>query len=124
MVSARITHREGVFQTIDHKIIDEYDELAISAGVYNRQKTDFVAVGQIRDALDYMVSYAPGWSSVEKNLLRAVWKAYHLNGMRASCVHQEVMSDSPCPEGYKQGSVWLVSLLPAWVPETVASLFI
>jgi hypothetical protein len=118
VISARITHREGWFQTVDHAFMTGHDELTISGGIWNRQKTDFITCGQIIDELDNIVSYAPEWSRERVDVLRDMWQNYHLNGMNAGCIHQDGPGD-PCPRGYKYGSSWLVQPLNPAIKDIV-----
>lgn len=44
-----------------------------------------------------------------------LWRDWHLNTMRAGCVHQGPGAHlgDVCPEGYRYGSAWLAEELPA-----------
>lgn len=124
-VDARIVHREGTFQTTDHRIVDGTDMIAISAGVWNRSKTDYIICGQCRDALDNMVSYAPGWDVRKVQRLAQIWDEWHLNDMQAGCIHQDddhrVCTEVDPP--YTWGSAWLVREVPAEIIAELEAMF-
>ena len=107
VVSARIDTHERSSMTIDHEPITGYSELAITAGVWNMNHSDFIICGQCQEALDNMVTYEAGWDHAKAMRLKAIWERWHLNGLRAGCAH-----GLDCPEGYKYGSAWLVEPLP------------
>jgi hypothetical protein len=110
--------------TIAHGEVTQAQELTISAGVWNTPKTDFVTCGQITDALDHMVSYAPGWNAVKVKRLAEIWNHWHLNAMHAGCINQAGDNHEPCPEtGYKWGSEWLVEPLPADIADELREMF-
>jgi rubredoxin len=44
--------------------------------------------GQIIDELDKIDSYNTGWSRYLVAVFKSIWKSWHLNDMRAGCVHQ------------------------------------
>lgn len=125
VISVSLEVRRGAFKTTDHREISQLTELSISGGVWNRAHTDFIECGQIRDALDNMVSYAPGWSPPKIMRLRAIWDEWHLNGLNASCSHQTAGNNSePCPvTGYKWGSAWLSRELPASIITELTEMF-
>lgn len=73
-----------------------------------------------------------------------LWDRWHLNGMRAACVHQAdaareinarlpdyaqdrerwaLLSALPCPEGYRYGSAWLYEPVPDDVLAELRTLF-
>jgi hypothetical protein len=112
VVSVRVEKSRGIAETTDHDLTWNPLRLSISAGVRNRQKTDFIMVGQIRDALDNMVSYAQGWDAQKVARLREIWDMWHLNDMNAECVHQSKANHETCENGYEWGTAWLVRELP------------
>jgi len=75
-------------------------------------------------------TYAPGWSRELEVEFRRVWKAWHLNDMRAECEHQRALGwtyathpSAECPEcGYRLGTSWLREELPESVIEFLKAL--
>lgn len=71
-----------------------------------------------------------GWDLKMVEQLRAVWDEWHLNDMRAGCVHQRAAKwdpqtsvGKPCPEcGYRYGWAWLFEEVPADVLEFLRGL--
>jgi hypothetical protein len=123
VISVRLDSEDRVRETTDHRYVATYKRLGISAGVWNRQRTDFVCCGQIRDALDNMVLYAPGWDAQKVQRLGEIWDAWHLNELNAGCVHQ-VDNRDVCPEtGYMYGHAWLLRELPADIEDEVEAMF-
>lgn len=139
-----ITHHGPEFTTtgqpITHKTIDlepvtEYDELTISG-------TSRGSGGQIRDGIranldKYTKLYIPKQSVIR---ILDIWEAHHLGGMNAGTRKQsEALQglkydySQACgaleragllvDRGYKYGSLWLKSTLPADVREEIIALF-
>lgn len=79
---------------------DKSDELSIS-GTYDG------GWGQIRDSLAKLSPgrLAPGWTPAMVDELRAIWKSWHLNGMRASCPHQTGPDWTPTPVTIEKFSI-------------------
>lgn len=44
--------------------------------------------GQMQDSLSDIDAYADGWNAAKVRRLQDLWAAWHLNDMRAGCVHQ------------------------------------
>lgn len=61
-------------------------KISISAGVYNHIKTDIIQGGQCVDAIERHYKYSQSIARI-----CALWRRWHLNDMRAGCVH--VMDD-------------------------------
>jgi hypothetical protein len=92
------------------------------------------SAGQISRLLHGMSETAPGWNPVDISSLKRIWKAYHLNHMRAACEHiEDEANDLPpeytarehltCPEsGYRYGRAWLFERVPAEVWQELARL--
>jgi hypothetical protein len=49
------------------------------------------SAGQIQDELLNLTEYAPGWTEELARKLYETWERWHLNDMRAACVHQRAM---------------------------------
>jgi hypothetical protein len=114
-------------ETIHHLPAEDPPRFSISGGVWNPNRTDYISYGQITDVLAELTTYAPGFDAGKAAKLAALWERWHLNDMRAGCVHQgepayrqgrygpevDLSSVPPCPEtGYRYGSAWLVEELP------------
>ena len=72
--------------------------------------------GQITSTVEKVVKYAPNWNKESVDKLLHMWDKWHLNDMKAGCIHQRELGWSsydehpsePCPVcGYKYGSSWL-----------------
>lgn len=69
----------------------------------------------------HIVDYENGWNKAKVNRLRDIWKRWHLNDLRAECVHQrergERWKTTPsitCPQcGWKLGHGWCTEPIPA-----------
>ena len=137
VVSVSVQRIDTPQETTDHRTLDGVTRLSISAGVWNRARTDFLIGGQCRDALDNMVSYAPGWNRRKVRRLGEIWDAWHLNDAQAGCDHQVPVMEQdrygrtvpslsrtpPCPvTGYKYGHAWLARELPDAIIEEIAEL--
>lgn len=125
VIDVRIMYRDKTFETTDHRWVHGVLVLAISMGVWNRAKTDFIICGQGIEALDNMVSYAPGWNRAKVQRLKEIWKEWHLNDMNAGCIHQDddhlVCTETDPP--YKLGSAWLARELPDEIIAEVTAMF-
>ena len=99
-------------------------ELSITGSIWNNLHTDIVMGGQ---CLDEMAKYihTPTFKA-----LRAMWKRWHLNGMRSACEHQRELGqtykshpDAKCDTcGYALGSAWLHEALPAEVLKEIETM--
>jgi len=87
-----------------------------------KRNRDLLSCGQ---NLDTMAEYLTG--SPTFDTLYALWKRWHLNGMRSACEHQRARGETwtshpsaECPDcGYKLGHAWLYEPIPADVMETL-----
>jgi len=86
-------------ETIYHNRVSEYYTVSFTGevGYY-----DFDSFGQIKGIVRDCEKKKP--KKAEK--LLDYWDRYHLNEMNAKCVHQ--MKEEKCPDGYKEGTKWLV----------------
>lgn len=83
--------------------------------------------GQVHRLLDDTLSCVDEWTPTTVRVLRGLWDRWHLNDMRAGCVHQRRKS---APEisakcgvcGYKYGSAWLHEDVPVQVLRYLQSL--
>jgi hypothetical protein len=126
--------RTGEYNTIDHRTITEYTELAISGDIFKGR--NMVAGGQctdsIRDVTKFKKLFVPA-----KNVERIVeiWDRWHLNSLNAGCIHQNNVSfgthykenaeieTKKCPLNYKYGSNWLIEELPKEIENEIKRLF-
>lgn len=142
----RPAQRVAPYLTIAHEPLpDDAVEVAIQGeawaanadGSRDRRRAEGVAYGQIVDTLRRV-----GTSRALR--VADLWDRWHLNGLRAGCVHQaeaaraiyatmpdyaqdrarwDALSALPCPEGYKYGSAWLFEPVPADVLAELRTLF-
>jgi hypothetical protein len=86
--------------------------------------------GQIDMSAWNITKYAPGWNEIEEKHLRAIWRRWHLNDMRAECEHQrdrgETWKTHPgaaCSEcGWKLGHGLKVEPVPPKVLDELLSM--
>ncbi len=130
----------GKRQTTDHKEANGGTELSIMGTVYdskvsvetlragtaslNHLDKATVSGGQIYGDLKNIVEPF-GVSSRDVARLQEIWEKYHLNAVKAGCIHQQKLPEgkdgswgldniAPCPEtGYRWGSAWLYEALPS-----------
>jgi hypothetical protein len=135
-------------QTVTHGIIPpDALEVAITGSTYHatrdgsrdRRYADMVSGGQNIDDVRAI-------GSTRAKRIADLWDRWHLNGMRAACVHQAAaaaeiqaaakmrgyaqdrerwaaLSALPCPEGYRYGSAWLYEPVPDDVLAELRHLF-
>lgn len=89
--------------------------------------------GQINMHMDneYLsqIRFREGWNQEMVNTLLSIWDKWHLNDMRAGCIHQRNagptsrdMIGNECPTcGYRYGSAWLYESIPNDVLETLVN---
>ncbi len=129
-----------VYETTDHRVITGYVELAMQTTVSERGR--FIGGGQDRESLrEAALGDLDELTAEQAVELADLWDNYHLNGLKAACVHQQAEADRifsampgysnsdarwaelsqlPCPEGYSYGTKWLVEPLPIKVADRVA----
>lgn len=121
--------RYGVFIEVTLKDTDKGTELSIVGYTQYRPGNDWEIGGQIDDFLKLnkrRIHYANGWTIAKFGKLLDIWDRWHLNGMRAECVHMRAIAmylkqsphavfgiDDSCPYcGYSYGHSWLYEPLP------------
>jgi hypothetical protein len=72
-----------VKQTTDHREITTFTELSVCGTIWNQRRTDSYSGGQ---NLDTIAELFPNDHRVQR--IKAIWEAWHLNGMTAGCDHQ------------------------------------
>lgn len=126
-----------LFLEIKYSQEDGKDRLSIT-GVEGPMKNGNCkgSCGQTLNALYNLNTLFDGWTKDKVKKLGKVWKKWHLNDMRAGCVHQRELGwkplpykfdpekgrasvdpddpvGKPCPEcGYKYGTQWLWEPVP------------
>ena len=147
-LNVELRSRESVapHMTIEHQPITTYTELAITADIYEGKRD--IGGGQSIDALREIAndlnSQPEGFSRDRLRRIVDIWERWHLNGLRAACIHQRtsaealytafpgysnnearwtVLSTLFCPEGYSYGHSWLVEPLPEDIEREVRSTF-
>lgn len=138
-VDIRIEQLPGARETTDHVSIAGPLNFAIQTNVWQPSGKDIVSGGQAHHVLDELDSYTYGEELV--SFLKEAADTWHLNDMRAACVHQVVPeipeevsrldhtswlldNTPPCPvNGYKYGSKWLIEpLTDVFVRELLTAL--
>jgi hypothetical protein len=123
------TH-SGHYLTVEHVLVADPLEFAASGSVWRSSRSrDCHIAGQCLDLLTEP-GFLPAaqWSVSDVHSLHTLWKRWHLNTMRAGCVHmpefsypqgqdpesRERWDNRPvCPEtGYRWGNSWLTEPLP------------
>lgn len=122
----------GPRETITHEVFDGTAmRLSVSGHYYDKraakQKNDWTGGGQCVEKLRAVTPLAGSWTLQELTELADMWDRWHLNDMRAGCVHQtpskgdarhQLTTTPPCPEtGYRWGHAWLYEPLPVDVVE-------
>lgn len=132
VMNVRVYQRDGLFETVRHGRSRNPWAIAVSAGVRYRSTSGGLAWGQVRDVMDYVTGYAPGWDAAKVRRLAAIWDRWHLSDMRAGCIHQvpvyrdeiDLGATPRCPvTGYKYGSKWLAEPVPRRVREELTGMF-
>lgn len=127
--------------TVDHAPAPEqYLELGITGAGLASRREDIEWGGQSIDTVAAIERFEPGWDAAARDELVALWRRWHLNGMRAACAHMPAFDDlirdtegryagqvstdlNVCPESdYRYGHAWLVEPLPADVVAQVEAL--
>lgn len=131
---------EAGWQTTDHKTTDhkttDGTEYRLSVCGEAKRPGGAYSGGQNRDDLAAVLQV--GTPAMDRNdlaSLLAIWERWHLNDLQAGCVHQDhvphnvadwtasaAAESAKCPNGYRYGSAWLVTPLPADVVAEVRRL--
>lgn len=110
-------------QTVEHEPASESLELSISGLLVPYRARTVHGAGQVTDDLKHVTEPAEGWTVSELRKLLAVWERWHLNGLKAGCVHmpEGTALGTECPvqaadpkieKPYRYGHAWLVEVLP------------
>ena len=111
-------------ETTAHEPITDQHCLTLTSAVFTGKKNigrSHVTSGATLEHLGRITVPAPGWTLEEVRELHRIGTEWHLNTMRAGCVHMDLPEDESyaarknvmCPEtGYKYGAQWLVQPLP------------
>lgn len=131
----------GLKETVEHTTVKDYTELSICGEILTKNGRGWYSGGQIDSTLQEALEAVGGYR--ELNITRkqlkeilSIWKEWHLNGLKAGCIHQEsfnvnegdfyekqAIETAKCPHGYKYGSKWLVKELPESVENRIKELF-
>jgi hypothetical protein len=129
--------RRGEYETIEHAKVSEPLDFAITLDVWRPDGRDITSGGCDLSPLCELATFAPGFDQAKAQALFELGTRWHLNGMRAGCAHQQVVTEKDrygretpsldktpaCPEtGYRYGHAWLVEELPADFREQLAAL--
>jgi hypothetical protein len=109
-------------QTVNHAPISQYARLSGSASTRSARARIDDGGGQDIEAARGAMTYEPAGDPRKIARLIQIWNRWHLNDMRAACVHQtlkgadvpEMLDQAePCEvTGYEYGHAWLVEPLP------------
>lgn len=126
--------RRDEYETVTHEKVSKPLTFAITTAVWIPSGKDWVSGGATVEPLRELTEFAAGFNA-EKAQALADLDRYHLNGLRAGCVHQTPVYEEkpyrrvdldatlPCPEtGYRYGHAWLVEVLPDDFQETLTAL--
>ena len=117
-VEYRLTVHGGSHTTTNHQHLDDpIIRFSMSGDLTEYRHREPHWGGQIREELETITEYAPGWNRDKVASLAQLWKENHLNDVRAGCIHQTPPADPadwdkvrPCPAtGYRYGSAWLIT---------------
>lgn len=122
-IDGKILYIGSKKQTIDHKYVDKYKELSLSAS------SKYFA-GQAIDEVKKLIPINPKLKRVVE-----IWEEYHLNDTQPNCIHQESFNcncedfkekaeneSNKCPMNYKYGSKWLLKELPEDIEKEIIQL--
>lgn len=113
-------------ETIEHKKVQSYKKLSITGEIRTPNNRGIICLGQCYDT---MLEIYPNDERLQK--IVAIWKRWHLNDLKAGCIHQKhgdysnpEISGQVCPEtGYKYGTSYLLEELPEDVIQEAIELF-
>lgn len=118
--------RQQEYETVDHKMVSRPLDFSITTAVWNSSLADIKSGGATVEPLRELRTFVNGFTPADAKRLAELGE-WHLNGMRAGCIHQAPNAglDSPeCPQtGYRYGSKWLVQELPDGVLAEVQEMF-
>lgn len=118
-------------ETIEHEEIEAPVVLSLTSAVFKGKKNisrNHIVSGATLEHLGKIVAPAPGFTLDEARELHAIGTRYHLNTLKAACVHMDMNTPERkgkdagalldqrivCSKtGYRWGSAWLVEPLPA-----------
>lgn len=103
-------------QTVNHEEITNYVEFTMSGLGVAKHCRNASSAGQMLEDLMSIKSPVKGLTRAEIREMHALWSRWHLNGMKAGCVHMEADAEigTVCPEtGYRYGYAWLIEPIPA-----------
>lgn len=119
-------------RTVTHeRMPEEYLEFTAQGHTVEQYRREWSSAGQMLDDLLEVVEPAPGLSLDDLKRIHQIWRAWHLNGMKAACAHMPADARERwdrreavvCEEsGYSYGSAWLVQPLPVAILEEVRTL--
>jgi hypothetical protein len=155
-VDVEISRHDNPATTTAHLPIKAHSRLSISGQLRQvtngRRVGNGIAFGQIAMSLREMTPCdrfgSPAEMAPETARLLDIWELWHLNDMRAGCMHQSrqlpkisrawypgktwepstvwevqrAIETAKCPCGYSYGSSWLVDVLPPSIHDWYASL--
>lgn len=122
-------------QTINHEPAGWYLTLSICGHAWDQRRRDHAYSGQIYDELndqnikEYLIP------SEKLAYIVGIWKRWHLNDLKAGCIHQKEFNcnenweeqskreTDKCPQGYAYGSAWLVEPLPLEIVGELTGIF-
>ena len=118
---------DGIFRNVKVSLSFKESRLSIvgSASMMSGQIWQYL---QSLNSEDYQLQ--EGWTEEMYRRLLDIWERWHLNDMRAGCVHQRAMDwnvdehlGKPCPIcGYKYGYVWIFEPIPDEIIEWLFNL--
>ena len=133
-ITVEIANKRGPIETIDHRRAPWAHVLSMTGEIFTKNGRGTVSCGQIdmslKDADLSQLKPTKGAMMTQEHLeiLLKICERWHLNDLRAGCIHQaDHLPNGPnagdwqkradletakCPKGYKYGSKWLCEPLP------------
>jgi len=132
-VEITIGKTNGLYTTTEHKNGAGGKRISIVGAEIMKGRRTASGYGQGLLARHRIDTSDSGWSQADVESLRSLWAAWHLNDMKAACVHMDEAKARAafdrhetvlCPRGsgYKYGSAWLYQVPSARVLAEVARL--
>jgi len=130
-VEITISKTTGTYRTTEHQMGMGGKRISIVGAEIRKGGRTASTYGQIDLRKVRIDTSDSGWSQTDVESLRNLWAAWHLNDMKAACVHMDESKARAafdrgetvrCRSGYAYGSAWLYQVPSARVLGEVARL--
>jgi hypothetical protein len=129
-VEIKTEETAGTYETTDHRTVTGGVRVSIMGHHFEKgsRRKNWSGGGQCVDTVAAVVKPAPGVAREDVARLVEIWRAWHLNDMRAGCDHvpeplfesskgypqADLVNTPACPaSGYRYGHAWLYKQPPA-----------